>query len=274
MLGKSMPHVQGLKQKRCVWELLVVAAPTSTAGNWWQDRTKRSYKQSADQLSSACAPCPEHTYWGKNWGMKMGGWCSGGGIKRGNVINLDVMFKHEVSKKVLLDHKEFEHGPNVMCPYVRLETTRTSPIKHVAQKEQITCKWMEGQTEREWGRKAASVSERDILHRMPSVLYQHSGRVLQEGGPTYSRAQPQGKGILRGYACWGWVQGGHHQGCAGTLEEEGRIEEGSIRWKVKKNKKIKKIARSGPSALWLAEGKHKQLQRDGQREHWSAMWLT
>lgn len=72
-----------------------------------------------------------------------------------------------------------------------------------------------------------------FLQGLSSLLYQHCGCVLQEGGSTHPGAQPKGQRILGGYACWGWVQGGHHQGCAGTLEEGGRIGEGSVRagWK-------------------------------------------
>lgn len=107
---------------------------------------------------------------------------------------------------------------------------KTSPVWDVEEREKGGRKEMIGVAE--WGGEMALVVSRPCARLSPktsSLLYQHSGCVLQEGGLTHPGAKPKGQRILGGNACWGWVQGGHHQGCAGTLEEEGRKDRGRQR---------------------------------------------
>lgn len=70
-----MPHVLGLKQETCVrepaglWRMDLVrsGAAAASSAEIRDGQDKRSCKQSADQRSNTCAPCPQHTYGERLW---------------------------------------------------------------------------------------------------------------------------------------------------------------------------------------------------------------
>lgn len=68
-----MPHVLGLKQKdvcQRVRPVLVGFVAAISFAETKEGQDKRSCKQSADQLSNTCAPCPQHTYGERLWGRE------------------------------------------------------------------------------------------------------------------------------------------------------------------------------------------------------------
>lgn len=84
-----------------------------------------------------------------------------------------------------------------------MHNIKTSPIKHVAQRERECCKQMK--KKRESGQEidgiVSGTGSASLSSGILSLLYQHSGCVLQKGGLTHPGAQPKGQRILGGYAC-------------------------------------------------------------------------
>lgn len=80
---------------------------------------------------------------------------------------------------------------------------KTNPIECVAQREnckQMIRKGRVGQ-ERDGIVSGGGSGSACLSSGVSSLLYQHCGCVLQEGGPTHPGAQPEGQRILGGYAC-------------------------------------------------------------------------